>query len=186
MLDRLNASFDALEEIYTEIVEDETDETRSEAVLVQWQRDTTRTSDAIESVTVEIINCDLACLPAIQPAVQPAVAAAAGRAPKINNHLKPFILTKDHTPVELKSWVDRFRTYFSTSRMDLCTIIEQQAYFRSCLDSFLDDRIINKIDANTPVFGAQPADDCCVNTLEEIFRRLYQGQLYTWTEYCPK
>ena len=84
------------------------------------------------------------------------------QARKPNDALKPFCLTSAHTPVELEEWFGRFRAYHSTSRMDLCSAVDQQAYLRSCLDPALYNRIKDKMDSKMPLFVSQgsPQPNC--------------------------
>jgi hypothetical protein len=95
----------------------------------------------------------------------------------------------------MRSWVNKFKAFYTTSCLDRCTIAEQQAYLRICIDTNLEARIQDKIQENTPIFG----EDGCIQLLEEEFllkyplftRRLEffrynqtEGQLFT--DYCAK
>ena len=88
---------------------------------------------------------------------------------KVNNALKPFILTRDHTPTEFRSWIEKFKAFYSLSNLEQCSLAEQHAYFRICIDVNLESRIREKIMENTPIFG----DDGCVALLEEGFLLKY-------------
>lgn len=114
---------------------------------------------------------------------------------RINEALKPFLLTKDHNPCELRSWINKFKAFYSTSMLNHCTLAEQHAYLRICLDANLEARIQDKLEDEMPIFG----DGGCIDLLEEEFRMTYplfarrldffrftqtQGQLFT--DYCGK
>ena len=62
-------------------------------------------------------------------------------------------LTRDHSPVEMRTWVAAFKAYFVSSCMDKCSRLEQHAYVKSCLGPFLIVRLQNKIMGDTPIFG---------------------------------
>ena len=86
--------------------------------------------------------------------------AAAAAAPnqtasfiKPNIALKPKELTPENTPLEMRAWTSKFRSFYSTSHFDKCTIEDQQAYFLECLDPVLRFRIESKIDIATEIFG---------------------------------
>ncbi|CAB4046167.1 Hypothetical predicted protein, partial [Paramuricea clavata] len=50
-----------------------------------------------------------------------------GRVNRINEALKPEILAKDATPVEMRHWVEAFQAYYMSNRMDTLTIQEKQS-----------------------------------------------------------
>ena len=81
---------------------------------------------------------------------------------KPNDALKPFTLTSANTPVELEEWLGRFRAYHSTSRMDLCSALDQQAYLRSCMDASLYNRVKSRFTDTMPLFveDGNPALNC--------------------------
>jgi hypothetical protein len=103
------------------------------------------------------------------PPAGAAGAAAARRVAKIDVSLKPFQLSMDHTPVELRSWVSRYRSYYSTNTMDNLIIENQQAYFKDCLDPKLEARVNTKLQPDTPIFG----HDSCTEILQNEFLVLY-------------
>ena len=98
-------------------------------------------------------------------------ASAGGPSRKPNDALKPFTLMADHSPVEMDEWIERFRAYHSTSRMDLCSAVDQQAYLRSCLDPALYNRIKDKMDDNMPVFvPIGSPQEHCMRLIRQEFR----------------
>ena len=93
--------------------------------------------------------------------------APAGRT-KANDALKPKVLSREMTPVEFSSWITRFSAYYASSNMHNCSLPEQQAYFRACIDSYLEDRLQSKITPLTPVL---PEDGklSCLDLLNDEF-----------------
>ena len=100
-------------------------------------------------------------------------AAPAAHQAKIrpNDSLKPFTLLTSHTPVQLRNWIRKYRTYYSSSNMHMADIKEQQAYFMDCLGSYLETRIQTKIRDTTPIFrdGDEGAEVSCMELLEDAF-----------------
>ena len=92
---------------------------------------------------------------------------------KPNEALKPFKLTKDHSPVEMASWVKKFKAYFTTSHFAVCSVAEQQAYFRSVIDVNLESRIADRVLPSTPVFSEHENISSCISILEEEFEARY-------------
>ena len=84
-----------------------------------------------------------------------AVAAVnqANRTPKANTALAPEKLSRDSNPVELRSWLTRFRAFYSTSNLDKANASDQRAYFFAHIDSHLESRIRASVVDTTPVFG---------------------------------
>ncbi|PCJ22640.1 MAG: hypothetical protein COA94_08935, partial [Rickettsiales bacterium] len=96
-----------------------------------------------------------------------------------NAELKPPTLTRDFTPVEFRSWSEKFRAYHSSSRMELGKVRDQQAYLRACLDSYLDSRLARKLEDDTPIFGR----DSCIAILQtewEVRYPILERRLEFW------
>ena len=112
-----------------------------------------------------IAEAELILLPKPASATTP---GAATTRTKANDALKPKVLTREMTPVEFTSWVTRFTAYYASSNMQNCSLAEQQAYFRACIDSYLEDRLQSKIAPVTPVL---PEDGkvSCLNLLNDEF-----------------
>jgi len=89
---------------------------------------------------------------------------------KPDQSLKPYTLTMDHRPLELRKWQKLFRSYYSSSKFAAAPIDVQQAQFESCLDSTLGERVSAKAQRDTPVFGD---NDSMMSFLEEIFLDIY-------------
>ena len=76
---------------------------------------------------------------------------------KSNEVLKPEILTREASPVELSNWIRRYNAYYAGSRMEKCTLPEQHFYFRSCIDAYLNERLDRNVTDGTPVLEERGA-----------------------------
>ena len=101
--------------------------------------------------------------PPLAPGVPPVARS------KVMDALKPFTLKREHNPTELRSWLNKFNSFYTASRLDLSTVPEQQAYLRICLDPGLEDRINDKIRIDTPVLG----DQGILGIIQDEFSRAY-------------
>ncbi|CAB4045776.1 Gag-Pol poly, partial [Paramuricea clavata] len=88
---------------------------------------------------------------------------------RINDALKPSVLSKDASPIEMRYWVDSFKSYYTSNDMDSFTILEKQSYFKTLLDTDLKTRIVSKMAEDTDVFGK----DGCIDILENDFLARY-------------
>ena len=99
--------------------------------------------------------------------------AGAGPAPgvqyRVFEALKPYTLSRDNTPTELREWVTRFRSYYTASHLDQLGIPEQQAFFKAVLEPKLCAKISEELQATTPIFGANG----CIAVLEAEFALQY-------------
>ena len=105
--------------------------------------------------------------PAATP-IQPAAPGAQANT-KLADALKPGILTADFNPVEFKSWLTKFRSYYRTGRMNLLEIEDQQAIWRVCIDPNLEIKIAPFIAPDTEIFGAES----CMALLTQEFEDSY-------------
>lgn len=112
-----------------------------------------------------------------EDALRPRQPAAAQAGPgneryKPNEALKPALILRAHSPVELRIWVQKFEAFFVASRLHLAPIQEQHAYFRACVDEPLLARFNSRIGANTMVLEdpALPAAESCMQFLKEEFK----------------
>ncbi|CAB4045721.1 Hypothetical predicted protein, partial [Paramuricea clavata] len=88
---------------------------------------------------------------------------------RINESLKPAILSKDASPTEMRHWIDAFKSYYSSNDMDSFSVQERQSYFKILLDVDLRTRIMAKMSDDTDVFG----NDGCIDLLEKDFLARY-------------
>ncbi|CAB4045926.1 hypothetical protein COA94_08935, partial, partial [Paramuricea clavata] len=94
---------------------------------------------------------------------------AGSRSRRINDSLKPAVLSKDASPTELRHWIDSFKAYYSSNDMDDFSKEERRSYFKILLDSDLKTRIMAKMNDTTDVFG----EDGCIQLLENDFLGRY-------------
>ena len=94
---------------------------------------------------------------------------------RVQDTLKPFLLTKDHTPREFLRWGREFRAFYSASRLGQLDVIGQQAFFRRFVEAGLLSVLETSISASTPIFDDpnQPGTASCFSLLEEEYRQRY-------------
>ena len=94
---------------------------------------------------------------------------------RANEALKPFVLSLDHTPAEMRGWIRRFTAYYTSSNMDKGSKLEQQAYFMSVLESSLEAKVREKLSNSTPIFrnGDLAIEVTCIELLEKAFINKY-------------
>ena len=97
-------------------------------------------------------------------------AAAQGTAPVARarpiESLKPQKLTRDHTLAELRVWMQQFSDFYEASHLEAAPCKQQQAHFRSCLDSHLQARIRERTGDDSTI------EQFC-EALHEEFSELY-------------
>jgi hypothetical protein len=88
---------------------------------------------------------------------------------KIQLALKPDKLTRESTPAELRSWIEKFRSFYSLSNLQIASVRDQQNCLFQCLDMDLEVGLRQEINENTAIFD----DDGCIEKLEEKFKVTY-------------
>ena len=101
------------------------------------------------------------------PTTPPPASQQSGRL--INDTLRPSVLSLENNPIELRQWIDKLKTYFSTNQFSRETTEVQQAYVKQVIDSDLEVRVSLKIDSTTQIFGG----DGMVSFVEDEFRQRY-------------
>jgi hypothetical protein len=87
--------------------------------------------------------------------------------------LKPFTLSREHTPTELTDWQDRFRDFYNASNLGAKDIPGQQSYFKLFIKPNLYMQIRPKITAGTAIYATDANPDvCCINLLKDVFDRM--------------
>ena len=103
---------------------------------------------------------------------------------RVQTALQPDKLSRDNTPTELQSWIRKFRSFYSLSKLDKTEVVDQQAFVLQYVDIELETYLRQRIDDNTPVFGA----GSCMEIIEEKFKKTYP--LFTrrldWFRYNQK
>jgi len=93
----------------------------------------------------------------------------AGRAKPMTS-LRPKVLSREATPVEVTQWIKTFTAYFTASQFAEATLLEQQAHFRSALDSYLTSKVDVHITPATPVLPDSTGTDVsCIELLQQEF-----------------
>jgi hypothetical protein len=84
--------------------------------------------------------------------------------------LKPFTLSREHTPTELTDWLDRFRDFYNASNLGANDIPGQQSYFKLFIKPNLYMQIRPKITAGTAIYATNGNPDvCCMDLLKDEF-----------------
>ena len=76
---------------------------------------------------------------------------------KVQDSLKPFILSKENTPLEFSQWKLQFRAFYSASHLERIDVVGQQAFFRKYVESSLMSVLDTKITATTELFDNELA-----------------------------
>ena len=94
---------------------------------------------------------------------------------RVRTDLKPDTLSAEASPVEFRTWLEAYTTYFEASRLELGSPREQQQSLLSFLDPELRDTITQNTERTRAVFQRQLPDgfglalDSCVRMLENHF-----------------
>ena len=162
--DTTQTAFDRLEEAINRLAEMD-----DPAHFDEYIGDLDTRADALDDCHIQIndVLSQMEAAGIAQPAA--ALPNAGDNAPrtKPNTALRPKILLKDATPVEFSKWARDWRAYYTSSRMDLNTVEEQQAYLRACIDAHLDSRTQALILPATPIYS--DVDTSCMEILQLEF-----------------
>ena len=138
---------------------------------------------------------------ATQPAVSDDHSNGGASSLKVQDSLKPFVLSKENSVLEFSQWKKEFRAFYSASHLEKLDIVGQQAFFRKYIESNLLSVLETKISTTTTVFDNEnaPGTDSCFQLLEEEFKLRYplvarrfklfsirQAEGETFTEYMAK
>ena len=94
-----------------------------------------------------------------------------------NEALKPAILGLSNTPAQYRQWKLDFKTYYTSSQMDKCTLEEQKAYFFQLLEQNLALRLQPYIPIGMEIFnenGILQEVDKLFTTEYPLFNRRWQ------------
>ena len=85
---------------------------------------------------------------------------------KADPTLRPKKISSDFSHVELKRWLNDFKSFYTASHFEKSTIAVQQAYFLSFLDTDIRQRVEPLIQPHTQVLDA---DEGCYQLLIDFF-----------------
>ena len=170
-LDRLEEQRNRCQDVYTEL-------------LCEFPSEENKINERINSLPDEFNAMSTDLQEAIKVASVPAAPAlAAGPAhtggtaahakTKMHDALKPFTLTLDHSPAEMRDWTQQLTSYYSASQLSALPVEDQRAYFLRSIDSKLATQIRKQLQASTPVFETTPGEHCCVSAIEAVFLMRY-------------
>ena len=106
---------------------------------------------------------------ALPPPNRDAPSASIAPGKFVDNYLKPFTLTKNHNPQELRRWIKDFVRYFESGPLHLQPISRQRGFFDFCLDTELQTDLEGFTTPSSPIFGPES----CLSILEERFRAFH-------------
>ena len=132
-----------------------------------------RELDAESARHLRAKNRLLAALGRLQGRPLPAAATTTTLLTPTNEVLKPFVLTKDHTPSELRLWRDQLATYCEASNMSAKPHSEQVAYVGQCLSTYLIEKIRPKITRDMPVIADSAQTPSVMGLIETEFAARY-------------
>ena len=116
----------------------------------------------------------LAIAPAATLQIQPRASADEGSV-KPKENLKPKTLTMEFKPQEYQSWQDKYKIYYTASRMANGSNLEQRGYLYSCIEESLQANIGRTLPETAEIFRTDEADDTpvCFDVLDDEFERKY-------------
>ena len=163
-LERALSRVETMEEAYTELLEKTQEENKTKLYQVKLE--------GLNSEKAEMRNM---ALDALQVAPDGANVSSTPTYKKVNDGLRPEVLSADTTPEELRAWLRQFRSFYTTGNIKDLQVHDQQSWLLRCLDKFLSGRIAAQIKDDTPIFK-DPNDNtrvCCIDLIEEEFIRRY-------------
>ena len=119
------------------------------------------------------------------PTAQPqAPAAPRDDSCRPNTVLQPKELAADASPVEFNIWAAKYKSYYSTSKMQCASVEEQQHYLFACVSNELYTRVKPKVKVGqSPIFHDAGGEHTCIMALlTQEFKDLYPltQRRYDW------
>ena len=165
---KMAKAIDNLEQLYQQLIINEDDEGKQEeyetALAVQVDRYTAKVTEIAAAIA-------RGSTPEQPPASAPRVQSQAPRV-EVNKILTPEVLNKSDSPVQMANWIRSFKRWYAASKMHLGATAEQQGYFMHRLDAYLQSRLNEKIQVDTPIFrndGNEDEEISCIELLEKEF-----------------
>ena len=153
--------------------DDDEDKKEREKYYAKQRQETATRCQVIISQVYNRLNTQPEDTGSVSPA--PVMGAGGGGQVKVLDSLKPFVLSKDHIPMEFHAWTQQFKAFFSASNLNKLTVAGQQAFFKKQLDSTLMSVLEPLITSTTPVFDDpnMPGTDSCLKHLDNEFMLRY-------------
>lgn len=136
-LKQYNDSYNKYQTKLAELIENVTDDTD----LATLEKDHTDVANEYfqgKTNALKVLQkAQTAPLQAVASASAPPPTNNSNQKPRICDVLKPFDLKADHNKTDLRNWVEKFKAYYSTSKMNAYEVTEQHAFFFACLSTGL-------------------------------------------------
>ena len=87
---------------------------------------------------------------------------------KLQESLRPKILTKDFNPVEYRNWVRQFKLYYNRSSIDKASIEDQRGLLENCLDTDIQRHLTLQCHNTANIFRTEEDDEDAKSCIEEI------------------
>ena len=97
---------------------------------------------------------------------------------KVQDSLKPLVLTKEHSPLEFNQWASMFRAFYHSSHLERLEDIGQITFLKRLLGPRLTAILKTKLYVTSPIFDddTRSGVESCFKILESeflLFRLLF-------------
>ena len=176
LMEKVKAQFSKVEEAFTKLCD--TEPSDSEELYKELDMELTRFLDIQTKVIARIKEIEDSIAEAtVNTSLNHSNHSSDGaplstgycREPVVETSLKPFTLTRDHTPQEFRIWLVHFGQYFASGYIHRKPLSFQRAFFDRCIDANLQSDLADYILPSTDVMGLNG----CVKILENRFNNLY-------------
>ena len=96
---------------------------------------------------------------------------------KVQDSLKPLVLTKEHSPLEFNQWASMFRAFYHSSHLERLEDIGQITFLKRLLGPRLTAILKTKLYVTSPIF-----DDDTRSGVESCFKILESEFLLTLSD----
>ena len=163
---KVQARFDQVQQLYEQLV-DIVEPSQLPLLEAKLDELLIQKSDITQKV--------LSAIAATQTPTPAATIHTVGQKPKILDALKPFKLKADNHPADLRSWMDKFCAYYTSSGLAVYTTPEQHALLFNCINQDLETKIKEHDDysPDLPVFSDNDNEQSIFYILEKEFLLTY-------------
>ena len=99
----------------------------------------------------------------------------------VEDSLKPFTLSRDHTPQDLRTWIGQVEQYLRIGTIRTQPLDTQRAFLDRCIDSALLRDLRQFIAPDTAI----SSPDGCLEIIQARFRRMYPISIAAWSSSGP-